>query len=220
MKPSGPEIRSEIEPIGPEDGRSRVLAAAATEFCEQGYSGASIAAIACRAGLSKSTIFHYFESKEALYLSVIEEAALRFRQTLDEVLANSTDTAAALAGFQISHLRHLQDNRQVARLVLRELQRENPSGKVLEIISKVLSENFLRLLDFLRQSADRGELRPDADCEVATLLLVAANVFMFQNCDALSRLPDLGLDVEAERYSQVVSEIVFRGLKADSTESN
>lgn len=220
MKPSGPEIRSDSEPVSPEDGRSRVLAAAATEFCEQGYSGASIAAIACRAGLSKSTIFHYFESKEALYLSVIEDAALAFRQTLDKVLANSADTAGALAGFQRSHLNHLQDNRQVARLVLRELQREHPSEKVLGLISKVLSENFLRLLEFLRQSADRGELRSDADCEVATLLLVAANVFMFQNRDALSRLPDLGLNVEADRYSQAVSDIVFRGLKADPTESN
>lgn len=214
------EWLSESKSIRPEDGRSRLLAAAATEFCEQGYSGASIAAIACRAGLSKSTIFHYFESKEALYLSVIEEAALEFRQTLDEVLANSADTAGALAGFQRSHLRHLQTNRQVARLVLRELQRECPSEKVLGLISKVPSENILRLLDFLRQSRDRGDMRPGADCEGATLLLVAANVFMLQNRDALRRLPDIGLDVDPERYSQAVSDIVFRGLKADPTESS
>ncbi|MFW5926895.1 MAG: TetR/AcrR family transcriptional regulator [Wenzhouxiangella sp.] len=218
--PAGQELQSEREADRPRDGRARVLAAAATEFCQRGYSGASIAAIACRADVSKSTVFHYFDSKEALYLAVIEDAALAFRQTLDEVLANSADTAEALAGFQRSHLRHLQENRQVARLVLRELQRENLSEQMLARISKVLSENFARLLEFLERAAGRGELRAEADREVATLLLVAANVFMFQNRDALARLPDLDLDISPERYARAVSDIVFRGLEADPTESN
>ena len=53
-------------------GRERLLAAAAEEFSRNGYAGTSIAAIATRAEVGKSTIFHHFESKEALYLAVIE----------------------------------------------------------------------------------------------------------------------------------------------------
>ena len=45
----------------------RILDAAKKIFCETGYSGATMDAVAVEARLSKPTLYHYFESKEALF---------------------------------------------------------------------------------------------------------------------------------------------------------
>src|SRR3954468_14584778 len=52
----------------PEPERRRVLLeAAAREFVEQGYAGASMDAVARRAGMSKRTLYQLFPTKDALF---------------------------------------------------------------------------------------------------------------------------------------------------------
>ena len=57
-------------------GRTRqdILAAAREEFAERGLNGARMEAIANRTKTVKHMIYHYFGSKEGLYLAVLEEA--------------------------------------------------------------------------------------------------------------------------------------------------
>lgn len=50
----------------------RILDAAEVVFAEQGFSGASLEAIAERAGLSKQNMLYYFPSKESLYQNVLK----------------------------------------------------------------------------------------------------------------------------------------------------
>lgn len=52
------------------------MLAAAAEFCEKGFDGATTAGVARRAGVSKQLIHHHFGSKEALFREVHER---RFR---------------------------------------------------------------------------------------------------------------------------------------------
>ena len=59
-----PAVRAEIE--------RALLAAAEGVFAEQGFSGATTAAIAKRAGVPKANLHYYFPTKEALYRAVVE----------------------------------------------------------------------------------------------------------------------------------------------------
>lgn len=54
-----------------DDTRSRIMQAARSVFSERGYEGATIQAIAARAGLTRPAINHYFPSKQALYRVVL-----------------------------------------------------------------------------------------------------------------------------------------------------
>lgn len=54
--------------------RVRLLESAAEVFSEQGYAGASISAIADRAGVTSGAIYRHFESKADLLLHVVERA--------------------------------------------------------------------------------------------------------------------------------------------------
>lgn len=66
----------------PEASRARILQAAREEFVSHGLSGARVDRIAARSGVNKNLIYHYFGSKDALYLAVLEGiyAGLRERQ--------------------------------------------------------------------------------------------------------------------------------------------
>lgn len=59
--------------------KSRILAAAKTEFARLGLGGARVDDIAERAETNKRMIYHYFGSKEGLFRAVLEEAYLDIR---------------------------------------------------------------------------------------------------------------------------------------------
>ncbi len=54
--------------------RRRILDAAKAEFARLGLAGARVDAIAARAKANKRMIYHYFGSKEGLYVAVLEDA--------------------------------------------------------------------------------------------------------------------------------------------------
>ena len=66
----------------PQASRARILDAARIEFVSYGLSGGRVDRIAAQSGVNKNLIYHYFGSKDALYLAVLERiyADLRARQ--------------------------------------------------------------------------------------------------------------------------------------------
>lgn len=70
----------------------QILDVAADEFGRRGYSGASIAAVAERAGISKPLIYSYFGSKDGLYLSCLRRAGEVLVDAITEVARNTEPT--------------------------------------------------------------------------------------------------------------------------------
>jgi TetR/AcrR family transcriptional regulator len=200
-------------------GRERLLAAAACAFSRNGYAATSIARVSRAAGMSKSTVFHHFPSKEALYLAVIEEAVQAFAERLDDVLSHSTDLETALLRFQTEHIKHLDRHRQIVRLILRELQDpalSDQRGPVLEL----LSTNVSRLADHLGDAQADGRIRASADTRIAALVLFAANAFYFQHAAELEATTALPFEHDAERFAASVVDLVTRGLVPPSDPEN
>ncbi len=195
-------------------GRDRLLACAADAFAQRGYAGTSVAAIAERAALSKSTVFHHFPTKRALYLAVIEKAVADFSQTLDSVLDEARPLDRQLEDYQCQHIAHILDNDQVTQLVLRELQK-NASKDSAHLVSDVLSANFQRLVDFISQAQNHGLIRDHVDPSVTALTLISANVFYFQHRKVLRYLPNFTCADQPRRYAQSVSELIFHGLNGE-----
>lgn len=67
----------------PERTRAQILASALTEFSEHGYDGAKVQKIAQGAGCNPRLIYHYFGSKDDLYLAALRQiyAEIRTRET-------------------------------------------------------------------------------------------------------------------------------------------
>lgn len=99
--------------------RERVLAAAEQEFAASGFAGATMAAIAARAGVSTGNLYRYFENKEALFHEIFTDEfaetflalvkkrvrSLTLAADLTALDAPARADAAALLRFWITHRR-------------------------------------------------------------------------------------------------------------------
>lgn len=66
----------------PREKRARVIDAATKEFAKKGYHDASVSAIAAKAGISVGAIYKYFENKQDLFLTIIDESISRVENLL------------------------------------------------------------------------------------------------------------------------------------------
>lgn len=96
--------------------RERILRAAITEFAERGLSGARMDGIARRSGSNMRMLYHYYGSKEDLYLTVLEhvyEDIRRREQGLD--LEHLDPEAAMLRLFEFTFT-HFAENPEIVSL--------------------------------------------------------------------------------------------------------
>ncbi|MBK8198576.1 MAG: TetR family transcriptional regulator [Acidobacteria bacterium] len=85
--------------------REAILAAARGLFAENGYAGASIAAIVEAAGVTKGALFHHFDSKEEVFLEVWRQLQIEMdAEARVKAVASRSRTdvyAAFLAGCRV-----------------------------------------------------------------------------------------------------------------------
>src|SRR3954466_15040154 len=101
----------------PRDARQVVMDSAIHEFARKGFSGTSVQDILRATGLSKPTLYYYFENKAGLFRAILDSA---FDECLCRMQANSEGakgiearlTAVALAMFEFA-----EEHPQLLRLV-------------------------------------------------------------------------------------------------------
>lgn len=86
--------------VTPVSTRQRILDTALDSFGTTGIDGTSLDALARQLGLRKQSILYYYNSKQALFEAVLDEAADQFITELDQVVArvSPNDVWAQLEG--------------------------------------------------------------------------------------------------------------------------
>jgi TetR/AcrR family transcriptional regulator len=64
--------------------RKKILSVAVRHFVEKGYEGARVDEIKAESGFSKNLIYHYFQSKEGLFVAVLDELYDKFLSRRNE----------------------------------------------------------------------------------------------------------------------------------------
>jgi AcrR family transcriptional regulator len=107
------------------DRRRAILDVAERSFRERGFADTSMSTIAAELGGSKTTLWTYFPSKDALFAAVIDSKIEAFQAKLDEALIPTGGTAAALSRFGHLFLNKILDPQSVAlhRLIVGESER-------------------------------------------------------------------------------------------------
>ena len=102
--------------------RALILAAAEEVFANQGYRGATTAAIAAKAGLPKANVHYYFGTKEALYHAVLEDILGLWLGELDRI-TEANDPAAALADYIRAKIVHSRERPLASKVYANEMIR-------------------------------------------------------------------------------------------------
>jgi AcrR family transcriptional regulator len=125
---------------------------AMTEFADKGLSGARIDAIADATRTSKRMIYYYFESKEGLYLAVLEEAYRRIRRTEGDLQLDNLPAEDALRRLVEFTFDHHAGNEEFIRIVMNEnIER----GKYLSQ-SQIIEDLNVPAIDAIGRIYERG----------------------------------------------------------------
>jgi TetR/AcrR family transcriptional regulator len=175
-KPKEPQRRD------PEGTRRRLLAAARHEFANKGLGGARVGAIAARAKLNKQLVYHYFGSKEGLYVAVLEEAYAAFRAR-DLVLPTRKlepdEAVTQLAGLLFESFRDLQE--EVA-LIADENIHKARHVRASPRIKQLHQPLILMMEDIVARGERQGVFRKGIDpIRLFILLLSLSNVYNSNN---------------------------------------
>src|SRR5436190_12762234 len=76
--------------------RRQIIEGARVVFLAQGFDGASMGEIARQAGVSKGTLYVYFDSKEALFEAIAEEECQAQAEQVFALDSNDHDVEAVL----------------------------------------------------------------------------------------------------------------------------
>ncbi|MHB8551223.1 MAG: TetR/AcrR family transcriptional regulator, partial [Acidiferrobacterales bacterium] len=192
------------------DAHGRILLAAEILFSEHGFNAVSINAIALRAGVSKANVFHHFNTKDALYLAVLNRARQGTASHLRNLEHSVEPFASRLGSFSGNHLARLLEQKQLSRLILRELLTIGPH-RAHQLAEQVFEENFRRFVRILRAGQRSGELRADLDPAMVATILLGANVFFFEVRTLLRHFRDVSFAESPERFTDMLIEILLRG---------
>lgn len=141
--------------------REAIVETASQVFLEFGFKRASVAEIVRRIGGSKSTIYGYYPSKEALFLAVIQAAGERHLQTaFDELAAHDIRTGIreVLGKFSEKLAVPMCDQDLVAthRMVLAEAGHSNVGELFYEAGPK---RGISNISEFFRRAMEHGSMR-------------------------------------------------------------
>ena len=165
----------------PEKTRQDIISVATVEFSTKGLSGARIDEIAARTRTSKRMIYYYFGSKEALYLTVLEEAYRGMRQAEGELQLDHFPPEEALRRLVISTFDHQNGNPQFIRLVMNENIHQ---GEYLAR-SKTIQKLNIPAIEAVRQIYERGRaakiFRDDLDPVDLHMSISALCIFNIAN---------------------------------------
>lgn len=192
---------------------AELLDAAHEVFVERGYAATRLEDIAHRAGVTKGTMYLYYENKEALFKELVRTTALPMVEGAEGLVRT-----------------HRGSSRELVSLVLRRRWEALALGRLGGIAKLMMSEagNFPELARWyhdeiisranaalaqaIRLGVERGEFRPvderlTAYVAVAPLLIAAMWMHSFARCTQLPFAP--------EQYLDHHLEILMRGLEPE-----
>jgi AcrR family transcriptional regulator len=171
------------EPLSPsrasrrEAARKKVIDAAAACFAERTYRGTTLEAIAQAAGLSRMMLYRYFESKDDLYLAVLDQIAA----VLTVELARMPRPPTA-AGVTAIHLTAATEHPAAYRLFWERALAEAPSRAHIEVLQ---DEICTMTTEMLTMCVQLGPLAPWGG-KVATRYLVGSVVAYLERPEQVS----------------------------------
>lgn len=189
--------------------RATLLELASRAFAARGYAGASMARIAESAGIRKSSLFHHFSSKEALYDEVFSVTMDGFDELLARTLAVTGPFPERLDRLTVALTEHLATHPTVARLLMRELA---SGGVVLDRPGRARVETTLRATVALFEAAMEAGEMPRQDGAHLVLTLVGLHLTAFAAPDVSAALlgGDLTDAAVANRRARAVQQQVRR----------
>lgn len=219
VKPSGKLTRTSrktgstgVRELAAQATRESILLAAIEVFAKDGFAGGRVDEISRAANSHDRMIYYYFESKEGLYIAVLEEIYRRMNAAEEQLELRDDEPVESLAAIIRFVLRYYQQNPSFITL----LNTENLYGGRHVAKSPRASEYSSRAIDMLRgvlaAGAAKGVFRNDLVPLDIYLMIASMGYFPMSNRHTLKSFLGQPIDsAEAvEHWEEFMIEAVMR----------
>ena len=150
--------------------RLEATKAAAAEFAEKGFYGASTGGIAQRLGIKQGSLYYYFRSKEEALFEVCMLGIGDYLRRMESIAGNNQPFEAKLLATISAHLSRYREKNEALKVYNAErLYLGKPERKKI----KQLGSRYRQLLEgIFEQAARDGKLRDSVDCHFAALAVI------------------------------------------------
>ena len=148
------------------DVKTRIMKAATHLFANKGYASTSVREIVEAAGVTKPTLYYWFDSKEGLFVELVES----YLDGLNDLVQKWADAPGSvrerLAGFIRDYVNGGGSNREGVMLMIAAHAPADTKQPRIDLLT--MHARRMHLFEgLLREGVERGELRADLDVPYA-----------------------------------------------------
>ena len=166
-------------PVDRDAKRLKILEAAVGRFAEVGYEGASMDGVAAAAGVSKGSLYDYFDNKEELFYAVFEwfeEHVMRLGMERMAAAGGKT-VRARFTAFADATVTALVENVELFPVTLEVWAAAAKSGtreRFSQALGNLYSLFRAQVVAMIAEAQRNGEIKTKVDAEAVAALVVGA----------------------------------------------
>jgi TetR/AcrR family transcriptional regulator len=194
-----------------------LLDAALDLFVEKGFSATRADEVAARAGVSKGTLFLYFQSKEDLFKAVVREnIANKFPTWQEEFVSFEGSSADMLRYAMTSWWERIGKTRAsgITKLVMSEAQNFPEIADFYQ--DEVIKPGNAMIRRILERGVQSGEFR-ELDLEQAVHIIVAPMIFLMMWKHSMGACAASAKIVDPEQFIHMQVDVLLHGMTAHQT---
>jgi AcrR family transcriptional regulator len=154
--------------------REQILQAANYVFSRQGFHAANVSDIAAQAGVSQGTVYHYFNSKEDLFMAVFEAWETgNLNREVQAAIDASTSASERLCYLARAVGEYLAQTEEIFPASVEFWSHIHRDAAIREGIRRIFAEQRATVAQLIQTGIDQGEF-VSIDPNAAASLLIAA----------------------------------------------
>jgi len=192
------------------DRRQAILAAATDEIAERGLEGASYNRIIARSGMSKGAMYYYFDSKEDLCRTAVQDAVEQFASEMGSLpgFDDALGFWQVLEDVYLRAIRLVLERPDLAALLRALFAR--PSPTVDDAIAAYMGQALDLVRDLLERGRAVGAVRDDVPAELLARVIMAmgeaSDRWLMERWHGLPDLPE-------DFFERYVREVLLQHMR-------
>ena len=195
------------------DREQQLMAAALDLFAERNFSSVTIKDIANATGVNTALIYYYFENKNDLFCSVIENAIDQAFEDFRALREGHQDPAAVIDGWLNNHVRLFDPIHKLVKISLDYSGSPNRVPSIDRSIRQFYDEETRMLSQCIRQGVESGIFKPVDPESVALFISTYLDGLMVRTVI----LTDLDLKTSVDNFREILwSALGYRDKALDA----
>lgn len=184
-------------------------------FVEKGFAATRAEEVAARAGVSKGTLFLYFQSKEELFKAVIQDNISGRFQEWNAEFETFEGTSAEMIGYCVNVWWNRVGATKASGITKLMVSEARNFPEVTAFYQKEVVEPGQTLIRrILQRGIDRGEFRAGLDLDYAIYSIVAPMIFLIMSKHSMGACLARDMDISPEKYIASQIDIILNGVVA------